>query len=169
VIIQETQRLVLRRMTIEDAAFILELVNEPAWLQFIGDKNIRTMEDARHYILSGPLAMYARFGFGLYVTALKTDAIPIGICGLLKRDDLDDVDIGYALLRRYGGQGYAYEAATAIMAHGREVFGLKRLVAIASPDNHRSVRLLEKLGLGFEGMIRLVAGRPESALYARDL
>jgi RimJ/RimL family protein N-acetyltransferase len=169
VIVLETERLTLRRMTIDDAAFILELLNEPTWLQFIGDKGVRTIEEARRYIESGALAMYSRFGFGLYLTALKTGAVPIGICGLLKRDNLDDVDIGYALLDRFAGQGYAYEAAAAIMAQGREVFGLKRLAAIASPGNQRSVRLLEKLGFGFERMFRLAEDRPESGLYARDL
>jgi RimJ/RimL family protein N-acetyltransferase len=169
VIVLETERLILRRMTIDDAAFIRELLNEPGWLEFIGDKGVRTIEDARRYIESGALAMYERLGFGLYLTALKAPGASIGICGLLKRDTLDDVDIGYALLDRFTGQGYAYEAAAAIMAQGREVLGLKRLAAIASPRNHRSVRLLEKLGFGFERMVRLADDRPESGLYARDL
>jgi RimJ/RimL family protein N-acetyltransferase len=169
VIIAETERLVLRRMTLDDADFILELVNEPSWLEYIGDKGVGTIEDARRYIASGPLAMYARLGFGLYLTVLKADATPIGICGLLKRDTLDDVDIGYALLRRFGGHGYAYEAAAATLVHGRQAFGLTRIIAIAAPRNLRSVRLLEKLGLGFERMIRLAPDRPESGLYGRDL
>jgi RimJ/RimL family protein N-acetyltransferase len=169
VIVRETERLVLRRLVAEDAAFIRELVNEPAWLRFIGDRGLRTLEDARHYIAAGPQAMYARFGFGLYLVALKDSVTPVGICGLLKRDTLDDVDIGFALLERHGGRGYAREAAEAAVAHARDDLGLKRLVAIASPENERSLRLLEKLGLRFERMVRLTPDRPESVLYARDL
>jgi RimJ/RimL family protein N-acetyltransferase len=168
-IVRETDRLVLRQLTLDDAAFILELVNEPSWLQFIGDKGVRTIEDARYYISSGPLAMYLRLGFGLYLVELKTETVPIGICGPVKRDGLDDVDIGFAFLQRFGGSGYAYEAAAAIVAHAKEDCGLKRLVAIAAPTNRPSIRLLEKLGLGFERMIRLAADRPESGLYAREL
>ncbi len=168
-IIRETERLLLRRLTVEDAAFIRELVNEPAWLQFIGDRGVRTIDDARRYITTGPQAMYERFGFGLYLAALKEDAAPIGICGLLKRDTLSDVDIGFALLQRFGGRGYACEAAEAVVAHARDELGLRRLVAIASPKNHRSLRLLEKLGLRFERMVSVAPDRPESVLYARDL
>jgi len=169
VIIRETERLLLRRMVPTDAAFIRELVNEPGWLQFIGDRGVRTIEDARRYIETGPLAMYERFGFGLYLVALRPGDVPIGICGLLKRDTLSEVDIGFALLRRFSGRGYACEAAEAVVAHAREELGLRHLVAIAAPENHRSLRLLEKLGLRFERMVRVSPERPESVLYARDL
>jgi RimJ/RimL family protein N-acetyltransferase len=169
VIIGETERLILRRMALTDAAFIHELVNEPDWLQFIGDRGVRTVEDARRYIETGPLAMYERFGFGLYLVALRPGDLPIGICGLLKRDTLSEVDIGFALLHRFAGRGYACEAAEAVVAHARDELGLCRLVAIAARENHRSLRLLEKLGLRFERMARVTPERPESVLYARDL
>lgn len=168
-IIGETERLLLRRIEVSDAAFILELVNEPAWLQFIGDRGVRTLEDARCYIEIGPRTMYERFGFGLYLVALKESGVPIGICGLLKRDALSEVDIGFALLQRYAGCGYACEAAEAVVAQARDGLGLTRLTAIASPANQRSLRLLEKLGLRFERMVSLAPDRAESALYARDL
>ena len=103
--ILETDRLVLRQLVVEDATFIFALLNDPGWLRFIGDRGIRTLDDARNYILQGPVAMYARHGFGLYVTARKQDGVPIGLCGLLKRDGLADVDIGYAFLPQFRGQG----------------------------------------------------------------
>jgi RimJ/RimL family protein N-acetyltransferase len=164
----ETDRLILRWMTTDDAPFILELVNEPSWLHFIGDRGVRTMEDARGYIRNGPIEMYARLGFGLYLTERKEDGAPIGICGLLKRDSLEDADIGFALVPRFWGKGYAYESASAVMAFGKQVLGLKRIVAVTSPGNDRSVRLLEKLGLRFERMIRLSGDADEVQLFGSD-
>ncbi|MFW5437641.1 GNAT family N-acetyltransferase [Paenibacillus apiarius] len=119
----KTDRLILRWLTTDDAEFMLELLNNPSWLEFIGDKGVRTVEDARDYILKGPVDMYARLGFGLYLTERKADGVPIGICGLIKRDSLEDVDIGFAFLPRLWAKGYAYESASA--------------------------KLLEKLGLQF--------------------
>ena len=164
----ETDRLILRWMTTDDAPFILELVNEPSWMHFIGDRGVRTMEDARNYIRNGPIEMYARLGFGLYLTERKEDGAPIGICGLLKRDSLEDADIGFALVPRFWGNGYAYESASAVMAFGKQVLGLKRIVAVTSPGNDRSVRLLEKLGLRFERMIRLSGDADEVQLFESD-
>src|SRR5262249_33846617 len=117
--ILETQRLTIRHLVEDDAAFILELLNEPAFIQYIGDRGVRTSEDAVQYILNGPVASYARNGFGLYAVELKDSHVPIGMCGLLKRDSLDDVDIGFAYLERFRGQGYGYEAAAAMMEYGR--------------------------------------------------
>src|SRR5262245_35119246 len=151
----ETDRLILRRLSIEDAEFILELVNEPSWLQFIGDKGVRTIEDARDYILRGPMELYDRYGFGLYLTELKQDGIPIGICGLIKREALKDVDIGFAFLPRFWGNGYAVESAVAVMAYGNSAFGLNRIVAITSPANHRSIKVLERIGFKFEQILRM--------------
>jgi RimJ/RimL family protein N-acetyltransferase len=162
----ETERLILRRLRAEDAGFILQLVNEPSWLRYIGDRGVRTLEDARRYILKGPVEMYERLGFGLYLVELKQDAVPIGMCGLLKRDTLKDVDIGFAFFPGFWGKGYAHEAAAAVLQYGRGVLGLKRIVAITSPDNHSSIRLLEKLGLKFEQMLRLTEGEPEVKLFA---
>lgn len=164
-IIAETERLTLRRLTVDDAEFVFALLNEPSWLRFIGDKGVRTLEDARAYIENGPLAMYQRFGFGLYVTERRTDGVPMGMCGLIKRDGLDDVDIGFAFLPAYWGRGYAFEAAAAVMDYGRNVIGLTRIVAITAPDNESSARLLEKLGLRFDRMIRLSADAKEDRLF----
>jgi RimJ/RimL family protein N-acetyltransferase len=164
----ETDRLVLRRMSVDDADFMLGLLNDPSWLRFIGDRGVRTREDARAYILKGPVDMYDRLGFGMYLTELKEEGVPIGICGLVKRDFLADVDIGFALLPGFWGQGYAYEAASAVMEHGKGALGLKRIVAITNPENQSSIRLLEKLGLKFDRMIRATADGPEIRLFVWD-
>jgi len=148
----ETDRLILRWLSAGDAAFILELVNDADWLRYIGDKGVRNLDDARGYIDKGPIDMYRRLGFGLYRVELKTDGTPIGICGLIKRETLDDVDIGFAFLPQFRSQGYGSEAARETLEHGRDVFGLKRVVAITSADNEASGRLLEKIGLRFESM-----------------
>lgn len=161
----ETDRLILRRLTPEDAAFILELLNEPSWLRFIGDKGVRTLDDARSYIVNGPIAMYERCGFGLYLTALKADGAPIGMCGLIKRDSLQDVDIGFAFLPRFWGNGYAYESAAAVMAYGKSALGLERIVAITSPDNHGSINVLGKIGLKLERAMRLPGEEQDTLLF----
>jgi len=153
--ILETDRLILRQLVVEDATFIFALLNDPGWLRFIGDRGIRTLDDARNYILQGPVAMYARYSFGLYLTVRKQDGVPIGLCGLLKRDGLADVDIGYAFLPQFRGQGYAAEAAAAVMAYGKNVLELARIVAITAPDNERSARVLNKVGLTFTEMVTL--------------
>ena len=165
-IVLETARQRLRWLSIDDAAFIVEILNDPAWLRFIGDRGVRTLEDARKYILSGPLAMIERHGFGLYLAQRKSDATPMGICGLIKRDSLDDVDIGFAYLPQFCRHGYALEAAASVMVHGKRTFGLTRIVAITSPDNEGSIRLLEKLGLKFERMLRLPKDDDETMLFA---
>ena len=164
-IIAETKRLRLRKFSIKDAEFILKLVNEPSWLQYIGDRGVHSLDDARNYILSGPVASYNRFGFGLYRVELKDNKNPIGMCGLLKRDALEDVDIGFAYLPEYQGQGYAFEAASAVVALGKKLFGLIRIAAITDPENSRSIRLLEKLGFQFNRMIRLDPDDIELKLY----
>jgi RimJ/RimL family protein N-acetyltransferase len=166
----ETDRLLLRKLSADDdAAFILQLVNEPSWLRFIGDRGVRTLEDARGYILKGPMEMYRRFGFGLYLVVNKADGVPMGLCGLLKRDSLPDVDIGFAFLPRFWGQGYAHEAAAAVLAQGQNTFGLRRILAITSPDNHSSIKLLEKLGLRFQQLTRLSSDADEVKLFALDV
>jgi RimJ/RimL family protein N-acetyltransferase len=165
----ETDRLHLRRLTIEDAGFILGLLNEPSYVHFIGDKGVRTIDGARDYILKGPIASYDQFGFGLYLTELKDSEVPLGICGLLKRDSWPDVDIGFAFLPQFWSQGYAFEAASAVMAYGRDALGLNRIVAIVSSDNERSIKLLDKLGLRFERMARWPADGSEIKLYASEV
>jgi RimJ/RimL family protein N-acetyltransferase len=166
--ILETERLIIRRFTVEDGEFILELVNNPLWLRFIGDKGVRTLDDARNYILKTLVGLYERLGFGLYLVALKGEGIPIGMCGLIKRDSLDDVDIGFAFLPEFYQKGFAFESASAVMEHGRRDFGLNRIVAITSPDNNASARLLEKLGFNFEKIIKLSGDGSEVSLFASD-
>jgi RimJ/RimL family protein N-acetyltransferase len=165
----ETDRLILRRLSTDDAEFILRLLNDPSWLRFIGDRGVRTTQDARDYILKGPVEMYARLGFGLYLVELKEGGIPIGLCGLLKRDFLDDVDVGFGFLPNYCAQGYAYESACAVMAYGKGALGLKRVVAITTADNHRSARLLEKMGLRFEGVVKTPDEGKEVRLFAIEV
>jgi RimJ/RimL family protein N-acetyltransferase len=162
----ETRRLALRRLESSDAAFILELLNETAFVRFIGDKGVRSLADAREYILKGPIDSYERHGFGLYAVSLR--GVPIGICGLVKRDGLEDADVGFAFLARYGAKGYAVEAAAAVLAHARQVLRIPRVVAITAPDNARSIAVLEKIGLRFERTIRLAEHSPELKLFAVD-
>lgn len=163
--ILDTERLVLSRLSPEDAPFILELVNEPDWLRFIGDRNVHDLDGARTYIEQVSVEMYARHGFGLYKVALKSDSVPLGMCGLLKRDSLPDVDIGFAFLARHRGRGYAHEAARASLDHGRRDFGLKRILAITDPENVSSIRLLEKLGFRFVERLHLEGHGGDSNLY----
>lgn len=167
--ILETDRLILRQFTPQDAEFILELLNDPSFIQNIGDRNIRSRDDACAYIMNGPAASYAKNGFGLYAVVLKETGETIGMCGLIKREALDDVDIGYALLPRFWSRGYAVEAALATKMYAKDAIGLKRLVAITDPANQGSIRVLEKLGLRFEKMVRLSADDIELKLFAADL
>ena len=162
----ETDRLVLRKVSIDDAEFILELLNEPSFLRFIGDKGVRTLDDAREYILQGPVASYEKFGFGLLLVEQKESGLPIGMCGLLKRDVLEYVDIGYALLPEFWSKGYALESASAVMSYAREKLGAKRVLAVVNADNQSSIRLLEKLGFHYEKMIRLADDAPEIKLFS---
>lgn len=161
----ETDRLTIRKLNVEDALFVFRLVNEPAFLRFIGDRGVRTLDDARKYILDGPTDSYNRFGFGLYLVELKENGTPIGMCGLLKRESLEDVDIGYAYLPEFWGKGYASEAAAAMMAFGKSAFGLERIVAVVSKENYDSIKVLEKIGLQFERMIQLYEGDEEIKLF----
>lgn len=165
-IVIETERLTLRQLTSDDAPFILQLLNDPAWLRFIGDRGVRTVEEAERYILTGPVAMYERLGFGLYMTERKSDRVPMGICGLIKRDGLADIDIGFAFLPRFCGCGYGYEAALATMAYGKSTLRLKRIVGITSPDNLSSITLLEKIGLKYECMVRFPKSDDDTMLFA---
>ncbi len=161
----ETDRLILRKLTIEDAGFMLDLLNQPSFIQFIGDRGVRTLEDAKNYILKGPVSSYERFGFGLYLTLLKDGEVPIGICGLVKRETLQDIDIGFAFLPQYWLKGYAFESASAVLAYARDTLGMERIVGIATSDNQGSIRVLEKIGLRFEQMIKLSEDDMELKLF----
>jgi ribosomal-protein-alanine N-acetyltransferase len=163
-VVIQTARLVLRQLELSDAVFILELLNDAEFLRFIGDKGVTTLDGAREYILKGPLDSYGRHGFGLYATCLY-DGTPIGICGLVKREGLADVDVGFALLSRYRSKGYAVESAAAVLEHARRVLRMQRIVAISSPDNAASIAVLEGIGLKFERMIRLAEHSPELKLF----
>ena len=165
----ETSRLTLRRLVLDDAPFVLRLLNEPSFIANIGDKGVRSIEDAQRYLREGPMAMYEAYGFGLWHTARKTDGAAVGMCGLLRRDNLPDVDIGYAYLPEFWGQGYALEAAEATMRHAARKFGLRRLIGVVSSGNSGSIRVLEKLGMSFERMYPMHPGEPEVRLYGRAL
>lgn len=165
----ETERLQLRRLSVDDAEFILRLLNEPSFIQNIGDRGVRTLDDARAYILKGPVASYEKFGFGLWMVETKPPATSIGICGLLKREVLEDVDIGYALLPEFWSQGYALESASAVMSYAREKLRARRVLAVVNADNQSSIRLLEKLGFQFERMVRLSENAPEIKLFAAEV
>lgn len=167
-VVLETPRLALRRFTLDDAEFVHAMVNDPAWIEHIGDRGVRTVEDARAYIRDRTLAQYDRLGFGMYVVTLRDSGEAIGSCGLIRRDSLDDVDIGFAFLPKYRGQGYATEAAAAVLDYGVKALGLTRVVAIVSPANHRSIRILERIGLRFERMLKLPDENAPIPLYAYD-
>ena len=155
-------------MSDADAAFMLTLLNEPSWLRFIGDRGVRTIDDARNYIVQGPAVMYASLGFGLCIVESKDLACPMGICGLMKRDYLDAVDIGFAFLPAYWGQGYAYEAAAAVLNFAKADLGLKRILATTRVENVASQKLLEKLGLRFERLMGHPDGDRDLRVYAID-
>jgi len=161
----ETPRLELSELEPHDAPFILKLLNEDGFLRFIGDKGVRNLADAREYIMQGPVDSYRRHGFGLYLTRLRSGGTPVGICGLVKRDTLPDVDLGFAFLSQYWSNGYAAESAAAVLEHGRDMLGLSRIVAITALDNHGSIAVLTKIGMRLERTIRLVQGGPELNLF----
>lgn len=165
--ILETERLVLSEVTDGDAEFVLDLLNQPSFKKFIGDRGVRTREQACEYIGTRFTDSYRANGFGLYLMELKTDATPIGLCGFVKRDSLPDPDIGFALLPQFERKGYAFEAASATMIDGRERLGLPRVLAITTIDNESSGRLLEKIGLLFEREIEL--GNETLKLYPAQL
>ena len=168
-ILIQTDRLSLRQFDLNDAEFILALLNEPSFIQNIGDRNVRTRTDAEKYLENGPMTSYAKNGFGLLAVTLTETRETISMCGLIKRDALEDVDIGYAFLPKFWSQGYAIESAQGVMKFAKEVLGLKRIVAIVDPANAGSVRVLEKLGLTFEKIMRLSEDDIELKLFAVNL
>ena len=164
----ETERLILRKFTTDDAAFMLELLNEPSFLHNIGDKGVKTVDEAVSYIQTGPMASYQRFGFGVYLVELKETGAAIGLCGLIKRDELPDVDVGFAFLPAYWSRGYASEAAAAVVDFGKKEFGIQRIVAIARPDNTGSIRVLERLKLRFDRLVDVFNDGSELSLFVPD-
>lgn len=161
----ETERLFLRQFSIADAPFVLRLLNEPSFLRYIGDKKVRNLKDAEQYLLNGPMASYEQNGFGLYLVELRESRTPIGMCGLLKRKELADVDIGFAFLPEFWKQGFAFEAAKAVMDYSQQQLKLKRVVAITNPDNESSIKLLERMGFKHERVINLTGDSDPVKLF----
>ena len=165
----ETERLLLYRFTPDDAALAFEIVNDPSFIQYIGDRGVRTQEDARNYLLKGPLASYDQHGFGLFKVVRRADGRPIGMCGLLKRETLEHADVGYALLPAFWSQGYAREAVAGTLEYARRVHRLGRVVAIVQPDNPASIKVLEHTGFTFERSVQLSPDAQPLSLYGRSL
>lgn len=163
-----TERLVIRRLHDGDAPFILALLNDPDFIAFVGDRNVRTLDAARDYIASGPIVSYAQHGFGLCLVELRSTEEPMGICGLLKRDVLSDPDIGFAFMPPYRSKGYAREAAAAVMDDARRQLRIGRLLAIVNPSNERSIRLLERLGFVYDSMTRLAPESPHVKMFRSE-
>jgi [ribosomal protein S5]-alanine N-acetyltransferase len=164
--ILETERLILRKLTLEDAPFMLELLNTPTWLQFIGDRNVHTIADAENYLLNGSLKSYDENGFGFYAVIEKATTRTIGMCGLIKRDTLPDIDIGFAFFPDLLSKGYGYEAASATLDYALNVLNIKRIIAIVNPNNEKSIGLIKKIGMKFENMIIFGEEEKELMLFA---
>jgi [ribosomal protein S5]-alanine N-acetyltransferase len=165
----ETERLIIRELSLKDTAFILELLNEPSFIENIGDRKVGNLDDAKGYISNGPAMSYEKNGFGLWLVEIKESGESVGICGLIKRDSLDDIDIGFAFLERFWGKGYAIEAAFATFNYARDVIEIRRLVAITVPSNKGSIRVLEKIGLRFEKMITQPHDENELMLFGVEI
>lgn len=168
-LILETERLRLRKISEDDAEFILRLLNEPSFIENIGDRQVRSLEDARRYIRDGPVASYEKFGFGLWMVVLKESGVSLGMCGLLKRDSLEHIDLGYAFLPEYWSQGFASEAARATLDYASHKLAAKSVLAITNPDNQGSIRVLEKLGFRSQGLIKFGDEDRDTALFAVTL
>ena len=168
-IIKQTERLIIEHFTPDDDTFILALLNTPSWIAFIGDRSIKTKEDAGRYLKDRLIKSYTDKGFGFYITRLKSNNEPIGTCGLVKRDSLDIIDIGFAFLPEYEGKGYGYESSDAILTFAKNELKLLRIAAITNKENERSIGLLKKLGLHFQKMIILPSETEEIMLFEKTL
>lgn len=165
----ETERLTLKPANENDAEFIFELLNSPSWIQYIGDRNVRSVEEAKDYINKRMKPQLERLGFSNYIVSKKEDNVKIGTCGLYDREGIDGVDIGFAFLPQYEKKGYAYEAAQKLMKEAKDSFGLKSVSGFTTKDNYSSQKLLEKLGLKAEGKIRIPNDDEELLLYKIEL
>ncbi|NRA92631.1 MAG: GNAT family N-acetyltransferase [Psychroserpens sp.] len=169
-VVAETKRLLLSKISVDDAPFILELMNTPKWLRFIGDRNVRTVIDAREYIQNNQLKSYEEHGYGYYKVLDKTnDLSPIGSFGLVNRDSLPHIDIGFSLLPQFEGKGFGFEGATAILNMAKHDFGIETICAITLPDNTASIKLIEKLGLSFQKMVKPFDDDAELMFFVKDL
>lgn len=168
--IAETNRLIISKLTLKDASFFLELVNSPNWIKYIGDRNLNTVKNAEDYLKNGSIKSYADFGFGFYKLQLKEDQLkPIGTVGLIKRKELEHVDIGFAMLPEYEGRGFGYESSIAILKIAKKQFNINKILAITLPENISSIKLLEKLGLAFEKRVKPFEDDEELLLFAKNL
>jgi RimJ/RimL family protein N-acetyltransferase len=165
----ETDRLSINEFTLADVEFIIQLLNSPGWIKYIGDRGVKTTEDAINYLKSGPLKSYSQHGFGLYRVELKNENKPIGMCGLLKREALEFPDLGFAFLEEYEGAGYAMESASAILSFARQHLNISTLLAITLPDNAKSVRLLMSLGFEFVRNIIMPPDEKMLQLYSQKI
>jgi RimJ/RimL family protein N-acetyltransferase len=164
-----TERLIIRKLNLEDRTFIVKLLNSPGWLRYIGDRGVKTEEDAKVYLQNGPLLNYEENGFGLYLVGLLETGGPIGMCGILKRDSLEHPDLGFAFLPEFMGKGYAYEASDAVIQYAGEQLGIKTLLAITLPENASSIKLLEKVGMKYNGEVKSPDGKDALNLYKLEL
>ena len=164
----DTERLQLTRLSYAHCEFIFGLVNEPSFKQFIGDKEVHSLEDARRYLREGPIGSYEEHGYGLFLVSVRESAMPAGICGLVKREEFDDPDLGFAFLKRFRRLGYASESARAVLEHGFDELGLRRIIAMADPDNEPSVRLLQTLGFVYERKVRMPEDDYDINLYSLE-
>lgn len=162
----ETERLTLREFTTADTQFIIQLLNSPGWLEFIGDRNVKTEEQAVNYLLNGPVKSYRENGFGLSLVESKESKTPIGMCGLIKRDHLDNPDIGFAFLPEFTGKGFAYEIVKATMDYAKDVLNISTVLAVTVPANEKSIKLLEKIGLKFYETITFPGETEELMLFS---
>jgi len=167
-IVVQTERLMLRHAAADDAAFVLRLLNEPSFLRFIGDRGVRTLDDARRYITDRFTASYERYGFGMWIVERRDVGGPLGISGIVRRDTLPGPDIGFAFLPEHWGLGYGQESARAVRDHALGPLALRRLLAIANPVNAPSIRILEKIGMTLHERRALVEGASPVCVYALD-
>lgn len=165
----ETERLKLSKLSYDDCEFILDLVNEPSFKRYIGDRGVRTLDDAREYLRKGPIGSYESNGFGLYLVSLRDDETPLGICGLVKREEFDYPDLGFAFLEQHWANGYAYESSVAAIEHAGKELGFTHIIAMADGDNESSLRLLEKLGFHFDQMVRMPGESEDICGYVLDI
>lgn len=168
-VVSETDRLIIRHLELSDAGFVLELLNEPSFIRNIGDRGVRSIQDAESYVQEGPLRSYASLGYGLFLATLRSTLEPIGVCGLMRRGALEHADLAYAFLPSFHRRGFAVEAATAMLRMAREGLAMEHVLAITNPDNVASMRVLEKLGFRFVGMKRMPGDESDVRLFQIDI
>lgn len=167
--ILETERLYLRHLVRDDAEFILRLLNEPSWLHFVGDKQVKNINDAKKYIELSAITMYQQFGFGLFLVCDKNTDKPLGLCGLMKRDNLDHADLGYAFLPEYWNKGFALEAVKAVLNYAKDTHQLTQLLALTKSSNTPSIKLLNKVHFEFDRDLKVMDDVENLQIYTLSL